>query len=84
MPVAFCILSYSHAANSRLEVFNQPPTLQCASAVYHTSGTSWGTGGESGGDIVTDDSLLRAVDELESASLSARAVMLSSGATLAL
>lgn len=59
-------------------------TLQCASAVYHTSGTSWGSGGLCGASIVTEDSGLSDADELDSATLEGRTVILSRGATLAL
>lgn len=59
-------------------------TLQCASAVYHTSGTRLGTGGFSGEYIWTKDSSLRRPDALTPASLSAKTKMKSDGATVAL
>lgn len=59
-------------------------TLQCASAVYHTSGTRLGTGGFSGEYIWTEDSSLRRSGALSPASLSAKTKMKSDGATVAL
>lgn len=59
-------------------------TLQCASAVYDTSGTSIGTGGLAGAATRTEDSVLsKPPDEPEAATLSASKVMLSRGATMA-
>ena len=59
-------------------------TLQCASAVYHSSGTRIGTGGFSGEFICTEDSSLSRSGALNPANFPAKTTIASDGATVAL